>query len=119
MLSVVADTNTRIPGRAGNFSGFSGFVEIDGTSVGFRGDYPGGGDGLFVPGGTGKFTFLGKPSISGSSVAFLGIDEAGHLSLFAELDGVLARVAGPGDVIDGRTITAVQQQPSSLGRAGV
>ena len=131
VLSVVADTNTPIPGRAGNFSGFSGFVEIDGTSVGFRGDYPGGGSGLFVsshgglrlvvdtdtpvPGGTGKFTFLGKPSISGSNVAFLGIDEAGHLSLFAELDGVLARVAGPGDVIDGRTITAVQQQPELAG----
>jgi hypothetical protein len=85
VLSVVADTNTRIPGRAGNFSGFSGFVEIDGTSVGFRGDYPGGGGGLFVsshgglrlvvdtdtpvPGGTGKSTFLGKPSISGQDPA--------------------------------------------------
>jgi hypothetical protein len=87
-LRKVADLNTAIPGGSGNFTSFSRPPVISGGNVAFTGVGSSGQGGIYlfngttlvkvvdfntpVPEGSGKFTILSPPVISGSNVAFGG-----------------------------------------------
>lgn len=125
-LGVVANTTTAIPSGTGSFEGF-GEPSISGTSVAFIGSAGGGvpQSGVYtnaggpltrvadltttIPGGTGMFTSFGDAAgngiaISGGGVAFLGLNSSMHRGIYANIDGTLLEVIGPGDMLDGKVV---------------
>lgn len=86
-LQLVADQNTPVPGGTGNFIYFDG-PTISGDAIAFGGVGSSNLEGIYVylngslqvvadqntpvPGGTGNFPAAGRPSISGSTIAFFG-----------------------------------------------
>jgi hypothetical protein len=67
-----------------------------------------------VPGGVGNFTFVQQVGISDDWIAFIGFDGTFTSGLFGYRDGTLFRIAGPGDVKDGKTVKLVDFQPDAL-----
>ncbi len=58
-----------------------------------------------LPGGSGNFGGFSDPSISGGDVAFLGGPIRGEVvGIFIEMNGVLEKVIGVSDILDGKTI---------------
>jgi hypothetical protein len=123
-LSVVADTNTPIPGGKGNFTNFGGF-SFDGVSLAFygagssgqAGDYTNLGGKLRVvadthtpiPGGTGNFQGFGPligPSISGDNIAISAVSSSGLVGLYLENNGSLTKVIDGNDRLDGELFSA-------------
>ncbi|MGF1641987.1 MAG: choice-of-anchor tandem repeat NxxGxxAF-containing protein [Rhodospirillales bacterium] len=134
-LGVVADTNTPIPGGTGTFTGFNG-PSLDGDSVAFRGVGRDGQDGIYstvggtlnvvadrntpIPGGTGTFTQFNGPSLSGGSVAFLGVGSGRQEGIYSTVGGTLNVVADRNTPIPGGTGTFYSFNPAvSLGGATV
>src|SRR5262245_43448263 len=123
-LAKAVDTNTPMPGSGGNFVHFGSPV-FDGVNIAFIasdaftpvGGYvvgPGGAVTLVAeipmpaPGGTGNFTFFGgDPSISGSVVSFAALDADNKGALYRAQGGVLTRIVGAGDVLDGKVVSGV------------
>ena len=103
VLSLVADKNTAMPDRVVNFGSFSGPVSIDNGNVAFAaGGRQGGGvytnlGGSLravasyaitsIPGGTGTFTGLDQPFISGTNVAFNGYGSDDQSGIYIEGTG--------------------------------
>ncbi|MDP1969704.1 MAG: hypothetical protein Q8K42_02070 [Methylobacter sp.] len=125
LLSVAVDINTPVPDGTGNFANF-GRPSLYGDKVAFRGSdsndlsgiYTGGiGEVLNViadantpiPGGTGKFTNFGDPSLSGNWVAFYGFDSNNGGGIYVDREDFkhnpLLTVIGTSEVLDGKTIT--------------
>jgi hypothetical protein len=89
-LNLIANNNTPIPGGSGNFDSGLQNTSVSGTTVLFKGSGSGGQQGIYsgptgggplnrvadlntaIPNGTGNFTSLGSPSVSGSLAAFIG-----------------------------------------------
>ena len=121
-IAVIADTNTAIPGGAGNFTNFGGRPSLSGGNVAFRGKglgSPQGPWGIYtdigglsvvadtntaIPDGSGNFEFFfGRPSLDGGNVAFTGFGDLqagvytdiGGLSVVAD-NGTPSQVVSPG-----------------------
>lgn len=68
-----------------------------------------------VPGGVGNFTSMLQVGISDELVAFIGFDATfAQAGLFGFNDDALFRIAGPGDVKDGKTVRIVDFLPGAL-----
>jgi hypothetical protein len=115
-VAKVADVDTPVPSGSGDFIDF-GNVAIDGAAVAFRGFGPGQ-DGIYVsnggapiavandataiPGGSGSFLgFLGRPSVSGTNVAFTAFGAAGQRGTYLSAGGSLSAVADTSTAIPG------------------
>jgi PEP-CTERM motif len=118
-VTSVVDINTPIPGGTGNFLAFRGNTSLDDGVVAFFGV-----DSLFrpgiytaviggpvtrvadtntpIPGDTGTFENFGSFSLSDGNVAFN--DGSPRPAIYGNVEGTLARVIGPGDSLDGRTV---------------
>ncbi len=99
----IADTNTAIPGGAGNFSAFEG-PSLDAGNVAFLGLSPAGKVGIYtdinglrvvanmktaIPGGSGNFTDFGlSPSVDSGHVAFLGLGKNQQEGIYTDIDGL-------------------------------
>jgi hypothetical protein len=126
----VADFTTAIPGGSGNFTAFAGNApSISGSTVAFRGTGGGGTQvGIYtgsasggsvarvadlntaVPVGTGNFTDLGAPSISGSTVVFIGNGTStSQAGIYYQLEtgGPLFKLITANDVLDGKTVSGL------------
>jgi hypothetical protein len=122
-LSVVANTNTAIPGGTGNFSGMSN-TSLSGTTVAFSGGGSSGQRGVYtssaggpltriadtntpIPSGTGTFANAGLPGVSvfGSTVAFYGSGSGGQQGIYTASTGggSLARIADTNTPFPGGT----------------
>jgi hypothetical protein len=129
VLTVVADTDTPVPGGTGTFVEF-GDPSVDGGTVVFFGeDGRDGPTGIYtweagvlsalvdtdtpVPGGVGTFSGFG-PGVStdGGNVAFLGYDGAGTPGFYVTFGGSLIKVLDANTRLDGQGIN-----PLSLGLA--
>jgi hypothetical protein len=126
-LATVVDMNTPIPGGSGNFA-FFGNPSFDGSNVAFIGfDSTFTLHGIYVadstgalgviantttpaPGGTGHFVQFFDPAIDNGVVVFVGIDEIGMSAIYRAVGGVLTRVIGSGDMLDGRLLGRVRMQ---------
>lgn len=121
-LSVIADTNTPIPGQAENFNAFGTYPSIDSENVTFKGFYRSWKKGIYthidealnvivdtntpVPGGTGNFTdFNGYTPTDDGNVAFHGIGIDGQEGIYISTDGALSIVANTNTPIPGGTGT--------------
>jgi hypothetical protein len=119
----IADTTTAIPGGTDNFTFFEGRPSVSGTTVVFGGSGSGGQNGVYVgtaggpltrvadtttsiPGGTGTFTTVGSPAISGTTLAFSGSRSDGQSGIYAGTAGSLGVVANTGTSIPGGTTVA-------------
>jgi hypothetical protein len=70
-----------------------------------------------VPGGIGTFSAAQQIGISDELVAFIGFDSSfAQAGLFGFVDDVLFRIAGPGDVKDGKTVGIVDFLPDAIDR---
>ena len=117
----VANTSTAIPDGSGNFTGFGSFgtaaPSISGTSVAFLGTGSSSQSGIYigttaggtpatvadtdtaVVGGSGNFTDFRNPSLSGTTVAFVGLGSG--------QSGVYTGTAGGTPVVVANTSTAI------------
>lgn len=121
-LSILANTQTPVPGMGGTFSAF-GAPEISGTSVAFHAQGTTGSDGIYlasggsvsvvadlttpVPGGSGTFQtfFLNDPSIDEKgNVAFLAGYESSKFGIFARVNGSLRRIITSDDTLNGKPL---------------
>ncbi len=127
-LAMVADTNTPVPGGSGNFV-FFGNPSFDGSNVAFLGvDSSFVSSGIYVadstgaltviadtttpvPGGTGNFVLFSDVAIDNGTVAFVGINESGQSAIYRAVAGVLTRIVGAGDTLDGNLLNRVRLQP--------
>jgi hypothetical protein len=121
--AVVADTTTIVPGHGGTFTSFLGAQDLSGANVilpGIKqtdpsqsGIYANLGAGLVVvadrttpiPAGTGSFTLVVDPSISGTNVAFNGFGSAGQRGIYANTGAGLVAIADRTTAIPGGTGT--------------
>ncbi|MBX9582836.1 MAG: hypothetical protein K2X87_21220 [Gemmataceae bacterium] len=121
LLTVVADSDTPVPGGTGNFFAFGGPSVADGVVTFVGMDGRGGPLGIYtweagalsvladtntpVPGGVGTFSGFGfEVSVDGRNVAFFGVDSAGTGGIYADLGGGLFEVLDTNTRIDGRRI---------------
>jgi len=124
-LVPIATTATAIPDGVGTFTGVGFPVVSDGNillggsgTLNQRGLYLGANEAALsviadvfteAPDGVGNFTSFGfNYAIDGDAVVFTATDGAQVLALYTNLGGVLARVIGEGDELDGKTVTNVQ-----------
>ncbi len=136
-LSVIADTNTAVPGGAGLFSDFAA-LSLDGNDIAFKALDFGSKQGIYtyfgespnfidvvantetqIPGGIGTFSGFGYglftgPSLSRESVAFIGFGQGNDQGIYTDLDGSLRKVIASGDVLDGRTVDSLLMSPDAL-----
>jgi hypothetical protein len=85
-------------------NGQTGIYVTDGMDPRKVADY----DTVAPDSGGNKFVYLLAPASGDGCVAFLGRDSgSSSSSLYANIGGSLSRVAGPGDVIDGQTVSSV------------
>ena len=131
--TIVADSNTIVPGAGGTFDNIRPFPAISGSSVSFMAYGSNGSDGIYrfagslstvadtntpVPGGTGNFVgFDDYSSISGSNVAFLGFFStlsAATEGIYTTIGGGLSEVVKAGDQLDGKTVSSVFMGPEAL-----
>jgi hypothetical protein len=102
---IVADPTTPAPGGTGNFEFFDSLVEMDDGNVVFQGQSAEGWGvfaeigGVLMPIAPVQALAL---AIDGDVIAFLGSD-----GLYAYHDGVLERLIGAGDSLDGKNIVDV------------
>ncbi len=132
VFSVVADTNTVIPGSTDTFDSLAYLSSIGGKNVTFAGwsdnmvgfyTYIDGALGVVadlntpIPGGTGNFDGFDKPvSIGEGKVAFLGYGAEGQSGIFTFIDGALEAVAlNNTETPDGWGIFFSFSTPISLG----
>ena len=126
-LATVVDMNTPIPGGSGNFA-FLGNPSFDGSNVAFIGyDSTFTFHGIYVvdsagalsviadtttpaPGGTGHFVQFFDPAIDNGTVVFTAIHESGQSAIYRAVGGVLTRVIGSGDMLDGNLLGRVSMQ---------
>ena len=118
-LNVVADTNTPIPGGAGNFINFL-FPSLDNGNVAFTGEGSSRQFGIYtdiggllnvvadtstpVPGGTGTFLSFGTlPLLDNGNVAFRGSSVFEPQGIYTDTGGSLNVVAGTRTPIPGGT----------------
>jgi hypothetical protein len=96
----VADSGTAIPGGSGSFTSFTA-PSISGSTVAFLGGGASSQNGVYsglasggsvgvvadlntaIPSGTGNFTALGSPAVSGSTVAFVGVGNSNQQGIYA------------------------------------
>lgn len=119
-LAFVADTFSPIPGGTGSFTSFSPTASVSGTNVVFRGAGDGAQEGIYIgsigtldpvanqgtniPGGFGFFsTFGSSPTVSGSTVAYLGF--GGGVPGIYKNDGTNSMVANTSTAIPNGTGT--------------
>lgn len=140
-LEMVVNTNTRIPGGTGNFTGFGTSQSLNGGNVAFYGDGVGGGplpfqQGIYIyiysrgltkvvdtytaiPSGRSHFTsfFIGAPSLDRGNVAFLGEGPFEQLGIYVNSGG-LTKVADRNTAIPGgrSNFTGFIEGPSLDGR---
>ncbi len=130
-LVTLASTATAVPGAGTNFTSFTSPVDLDGTTIAFRGQYTGGA-GIFttdlgggainliadfataVPGGSGSFTSLQNPNISGSTVAFIGGFTGGDSGIYFYDGAALQKIIDTNDLLDGKAITSFGLSENSL-----
>jgi hypothetical protein len=119
-LSVVADTDTLVPGGAVEFSGFEDWLSLEAGQVAFHAMSPAFNEGIYTnvggslnlvadlntpnPAGVGNFTSVFYPSISGGNVAFRasGPGDTGPNGIFTDIGGLHA-VADTNTAIPGGT----------------
>jgi hypothetical protein len=121
-LTTLLDKKTPIPGTTLKFSSVGNLSE-DGPALSFNGKF-GGYEGVFalsaaagvtkmadtktaVPGGTGRFSSFGMTSAGGSSVAFVGYDQALNPGLYAWVNGELNRIIDNGVTLGGKVISSL------------
>src|SRR5262249_20048839 len=101
-LTLVVDTNTAIPGGAGNFGGFAS-PSARGGDLAFVGFDLGSAEGLYtiiggvlpkagdtntpMPGGSGNFVHFSNPVLDGSNIAFIGFDASNPLGVYVVSPG--------------------------------
>jgi hypothetical protein len=121
--AVVADTTTTVPGESGPFTAFLGTQALSGTNVALPGVkqtapqqvgiYADFGAGLeivadrntAIPGGTGNFSVVADPTISGTNVAFAGFGASGQRGVYADFGSGVTLVADRNTAIPGGTGT--------------
>jgi hypothetical protein len=108
-LKRVADLTTSIPGGTGSFTGFSEFPALSGNNVAFLARGNAGQEGVYlfadgalsrvadrntpIPDGTGTFTELAEPVLSGGKVAFRAVGSSGQAGIYSFAGTGLSRVA--------------------------
>lgn len=134
-IRVVVDTTTAVAGGANRFVEF-GVLSMAGDRIAFKAIDSRGREGIYVsvasggletvadtatpiPGGEGTFSSLGfslfdGPSLSGESVAFLGVGGNGRSGIYMTLDDAMVKVIAAGDTVEGKTVTAVVMSPDAL-----
>lgn len=129
-LKRIADTNTPIPGGQGSFSRFTNYfasseqtrIAFDNGSVVFNGFGSDNQQGIYtnisgtlkvvadrntsIPGGTGKFTSFGTPSLDKGNIAFVG-----NGGVYTTLGGSLKKVIAANDSLNAKIVSSV-----SIGR---
>ncbi len=122
-LTTVADTNTTVPGASTDFNTF-GDASVSGSMVAFEGgnlhhqgiytaSIAGGplttivDQTTLIPGGSGTFQTFGNPAFSGSWIAFIGSGATTGLYAMDTNGGALMNLIDVGDVLNGRTISAL------------
>lgn len=122
-LAVQADINTPMPGGPANFAGLGrphmedgdlAFAATDqsGAHIGIYANFGGGLTRVVdvntpIPGGVGTFTNFFEFSLSDETIAFWATGTGGQEGLFFARDGMMHRVIGLGDTINGQTVTTL------------
>lgn len=118
ILSTSGGAATLIGGSANGFSNVAYGPAINNSGVvAFAGDKTGTGKGIFTGSGgatttvvdlSGPFSTVQTPAINNNGdVAFEAVLDAGGGGIYLSTGGVIRRVVGKGDIIGGRTVTAV------------
>lgn len=128
-ISVVADTNTPIPGGTGNFTWFpySG-ISLSGENVAFDGRGSSGQQGIYtniggitlvadqntpIPDGPGNFSSFYSPSLDGQNVAFGGYGSSSHGGIYTDIGG-LSVVADVNTLIPGTSVAFTSFAQASI-----
>lgn len=114
----IANTMTPIPDGTGNFTFFT-FPVISNGVVAFHGAGSGSQEGIYtstggapttaynqqtpIPGGTGNFSFLSLPSLSGAAMTFIGAGTGGQVGVYTNVGGPLLAAANLNTPIPGGT----------------
>lgn len=124
-IAAVATNQTTIPGGTGSFTSFGHLPASSGANVAFFGAGSSGQQGIYrwvggvvtrvadrttaVPGATGTFNsfLLTDVAMDGDRVAFRGTSTTGVNGIYTDLGGTLAKVVATGDILDGKTVSAV------------
>ncbi len=129
-IRLVADASTPIPGGNGNFVYNVKPLSVSSDNMAFVGQGASGQEGIYfddgsslskivdkntpVPGGLGTFTNFFALSMDGDNLAFWARDSLGHTGVYADIDGILMKIGGFGDILDGKIVTAAGAGLESL-----